>query len=259
MFFRTHNRTRSFSANAQFLSRFSIALLLRREVIHCLESVHVTVCRFDTRTFSQVFNILLLTYVLSLSVNSVSSVRVWERERDKELYSLTLPDGPSNCHMIIAATYKCLTSCGSTLLSVATVRALIYAQRDVNPGSLTKHQGHHEKFLLQLCSFFSVYLHDQKTHYRIFAHRILYVLMYNFKLRLFNVCDYGLSTLIGHIAVFIFVLCLEASDNYIARLLTLRPTLWFSCSRRFSSCSTDISQQITQVVLFLFLFLFFLF
>jgi hypothetical protein len=33
-----------------------------------------------------------------------------------------------------------------------------------------------------------------------------------------------------------------------------RPTLWFSCSRRFSSCSTDFSQQITQVVLFLFLF-----
>jgi hypothetical protein len=32
------------------------------------------------------------------------------------------------------------------------------------------------------------------------------------------------------------------------------PTLWFSRSRRFSSCSTDFSQQISQVVLFLFMF-----
>jgi hypothetical protein len=32
------------------------------------------------------------------------------------------------------------------------------------------------------------------------------------------------------------------------------PTLWFSCSRRFSSCSTDFSQQIAHVVFFLFLF-----
>jgi hypothetical protein len=39
----------------------------------------------------------------------------------------------------------------------------------------------------------------------------------------------------------------------------LRPTLWFSCSRRFSSCSTDFIQQIAQVVLFLFLFMFFSF
>jgi hypothetical protein len=39
----------------------------------------------------------------------------------------------------------------------------------------------------------------------------------------------------------------------------LRATLWFSCSRRFSSCSTDFSQQIVQVVLFLFLFMFFSF
>jgi hypothetical protein len=30
----------------------------------------------------------------------------------------------------------------------------------------------------------------------------------------------------------------------------------FSCSRRFSSCSTDFSQQIAQVVLFMFLFMF---
>jgi hypothetical protein len=35
----------------------------------------------------------------------------------------------------------------------------------------------------------------------------------------------------------------------------LLPT-WFSCSRRFSSCSTDFSQQIAKVVLFLFVFLF---
>jgi hypothetical protein len=42
--------------------------------------------------------------------------------------------------------------------------------------------------------------------------------MFNFKLRLFNVCDYGVSTLIGHVTVFIFVLCLEAS-NYISGLL----------------------------------------
>jgi hypothetical protein len=34
----------------------------------------------------------------------------------------------------------------------------------------------------------------------------------------------------------------------------LHPTLWFSCSRRLSSCSTDFSQQIAQVVLFLFMF-----
>jgi hypothetical protein len=34
----------------------------------------------------------------------------------------------------------------------------------------------------------------------------------------------------------------------------LRPTLWFSCCRRFSSCSTDFSQQIAQVVPFLFMF-----
>jgi hypothetical protein len=34
----------------------------------------------------------------------------------------------------------------------------------------------------------------------------------------------------------------------------LRPTLWFSCSQRFSSCSTDFSQQIAQVVLFPFMF-----
>jgi hypothetical protein len=32
------------------------------------------------------------------------------------------------------------------------------------------------------------------------------------------------------------------------------PTLWFSCSRRFYSCSRDFSQQIAQVVLFLFPF-----
>jgi hypothetical protein len=32
------------------------------------------------------------------------------------------------------------------------------------------------------------------------------------------------------------------------------PTLWFSCSWRFSSCNMDFSQQIAQVVLFLFLF-----
>jgi hypothetical protein len=32
----------------------------------------------------------------------------------------------------------------------------------------------------------------------------------------------------------------------------LRPTLWFSYSRRFSSCTTDFSQQIAQLVLFLF-------
>jgi hypothetical protein len=31
-----------------------------------------------------------------------------------------------------------------------------------------------------------------------------------------------------------------------------RPTLWFSCSWHFSSCPTDFSQQIAQVVLFLF-------
>jgi hypothetical protein len=35
------------------------------------------------------------------------------------------------------------------------------------------------------------------------------------------------------------------------------PTLWFSCSRRFSSCITDFSQHTAQVVLFLFLFMFF--
>jgi hypothetical protein len=39
----------------------------------------------------------------------------------------------------------------------------------------------------------------------------------------------------------------------------LNPTLWFPCSRRFTSCSTDFSQQIAQVVLFLFLFMFFSF
>jgi hypothetical protein len=39
----------------------------------------------------------------------------------------------------------------------------------------------------------------------------------------------------------------------------LRPTLWFSCCRLFSLCSTDFSQQIAQVVLFLFLFMFFSF
>jgi hypothetical protein len=33
------------------------------------------------------------------------------------------------------------------------------------------------------------------------------------------------------------------------------PTLWFSCSRCFSSCIMDFSQQVAQVVLFLFLFL----
>jgi hypothetical protein len=33
-------------------------------------------------------------------------------------------------------------------------------------------------------------------------------------------------------------------------------TLWFSCSRRFSSCSTDFSRQTAQVVLLLFLFMF---
>jgi hypothetical protein len=31
--------------------------------------------------------------------------------------------------------------------------------------------------------------------------------------------------------------------------------LWFTCSRRFSSCSTDFSQQMAQVVLFLSLFM----
>jgi hypothetical protein len=35
--------------------------------------------------------------------------------------------------------------------------------------------------------------------------------------------------------------------------------IWFSCSRRFSSCITDFRQQIAQVVLFLFLFMFFCF
>jgi hypothetical protein len=37
------------------------------------------------------------------------------------------------------------------------------------------------------------------------------------------------------------------------------PTLLFSCSRLFSSCSTVFSQHIAQVVVFLFLFLFFCF
>jgi hypothetical protein len=34
----------------------------------------------------------------------------------------------------------------------------------------------------------------------------------------------------------------------------LHPKLWFSCSRCFSSCSMDFSQQIVQVVLFMFMF-----
>jgi hypothetical protein len=37
-------------------------------------------------------------------------------------------------------------------------------------------------------------------------------------------------------------------------MIGLRPILWFSCSRRFSSCSTAFSQQIAQVVLLMFLF-----
>jgi hypothetical protein len=43
------------------------------------------------------------------------------------------------------------------------------------------------------------------------------------------------------------------------RNLGRSPTLWFSCSRRFSWCSTEFIQQIAQVLLFLFLFMFFRF
>jgi hypothetical protein len=32
------------------------------------------------------------------------------------------------------------------------------------------------------------------------------------------------------------------------------PTLWFSCSRRFSSCSSEFNHQIAQFVIFMFLF-----
>jgi hypothetical protein len=39
-------------------------------------------------------------------------------------------------------------------------------------------------------------------------------------------------------------------------IIGVSPTLWCSCSRRFSYCSTDFSQQIAQVVLFLLLFMF---
>jgi hypothetical protein len=41
----------------------------------------------------------------------------------------------------------------------------------------------------------------------------------------------------------------QEQDNHNFRLCL---TLWFSCSWRISSCSTDFSQQIAQVVLFLF-------
>ena len=69
-------------------------------------------------------------------------------------------------------------------------------------------------------SYFCVYRNDHKAHYRILSHIILYVRMFNFKLRVFNVCDYGVSSiLIGHTTVLIFVFCLEASNNYISRLL----------------------------------------
>jgi hypothetical protein len=39
-------------------------------------------------------------------------------------------------------------------------------------------------------------------------------------------------------------------ENHVGR----RPTVWYSCSRCFSSCNTGFSQQIAQVVFFLFLF-----
>ena len=55
MLFLTHNRDRPCSAHAQILSRSSLALLLGHEIINCLEPVHLTACRFDTRTFPQLF------------------------------------------------------------------------------------------------------------------------------------------------------------------------------------------------------------
>ena len=66
-----------------------------------------------------------------------------------------------------------------------------------------------------------MYRHDHKAHYRIFSHIILYVLVFNLKLRVLDVCDYGVSSsiLICHMTVLIFVLCLEASNNYISGLL----------------------------------------
>lgn len=55
MLFHTYNRARPCSAHAQFLSRSSVALLLGHDIIHCLEPVHLTECRFVRRTFPRLF------------------------------------------------------------------------------------------------------------------------------------------------------------------------------------------------------------
>jgi hypothetical protein len=52
----------------------------------------------------------------------------------------------------------------------------------------------------------------------------------------------------------IFIVIYALSFNPFRSYVGPRPTLWFSCSWSFSSCSTYFSQQIAQVVLFLFLF-----
>lgn len=71
-----------------------------------------------------------------------------------------------------------------------------------------------------------MYRHDHKAHYRTFSHIILYVLMFNIKLPVFNVCDYGVSSiLIVRITVLIFIFCLEASNHYISRLLIVLCTV----------------------------------
>jgi hypothetical protein len=64
----------------------------------------------------------------------------------------------------------------------------------------------------------------------------------------------------GNTAVSIIGSVSVACETHVMGTLTLSNPVFlspdFSCSRRFSSCSTDFSQQIVQVVLFLFLLMF---